>query len=93
MIGKSEIVLLSGGDLILRPSWCVTRAPSISTNLISNVIVPHVRICQQYPFVPAHITKPKECKKLFLVQMPERSPSFFRRPLSTGYTHVLMRDS
>ncbi|KAG6372548.1 nucleotide hydrolase-domain-containing protein [Boletus reticuloceps] len=25
-----------------------------------------------YPFVPAHITKPKECKKLFLVQMPER---------------------
>lgn len=27
----------------------------------------------QYPFVPAHITKPKECKKLFLVQMPERS--------------------
>jgi hypothetical protein len=29
----------------------------------------------QYPFVPAHITKPKECKKLFLVQLPERSPS------------------
>ena len=27
----------------------------------------------QYPFVPAHITKPKECKKLFLVQLPERS--------------------
>lgn len=27
----------------------------------------------QYPFIPAHITKPKECKKLFLVQMPERS--------------------
>ncbi|KAI0942509.1 hypothetical protein AcW1_003121 [Taiwanofungus camphoratus] len=26
-----------------------------------------------YPFIPAHITKPKECKKLFLVQMPERS--------------------
>ena len=32
---------------------------------------------EQYPFVPAHITKPKECKKLFLVQMPERSPFFF----------------
>ena len=35
----------------------------------------------QYPFIPAHITKPKECKKLFLVQMPERSacnsPSFY----------------
>ncbi|KAL5638830.1 hypothetical protein ACGC1H_003254 [Rhizoctonia solani] len=25
-----------------------------------------------YPFIPAHVTKPKECKKLFLVQMPER---------------------
>lgn len=23
--------------------------------------------------MPAHITKPKECKKLFLVQLPERS--------------------
>lgn len=31
---------------------------------------------RQYPFIPAHITKPKECKKLFLVQMPERSTSF-----------------
>ena len=28
---------------------------------------------QQYPFVPAHISKPKECKKLFVVQMPEKS--------------------
>lgn len=27
----------------------------------------------QYPFIPAHITKPKECKKLFVVQMPEKS--------------------
>jgi cleavage and polyadenylation specificity factor subunit 5 len=27
---------------------------------------------KKYPFIPAHITKPKECKKLFLVQMPER---------------------
>lgn len=25
-----------------------------------------------YPFVPAHISKPKECKKLFVVQMPEK---------------------
>ncbi|KAJ8516728.1 hypothetical protein ONZ45_g5994 [Pleurotus djamor] len=25
-----------------------------------------------YPFIPAHITKPKECKKMFLVQMPEK---------------------
>lgn len=26
-----------------------------------------------YPYVPPHITKPKECKKLFLVQMPPGS--------------------
>ncbi|KZO97392.1 cleavage and polyadenylation specific factor 5 [Calocera viscosa TUFC12733] len=25
-----------------------------------------------YPFIPAHVTKPKECKKMFLVQLPER---------------------
>ncbi|KAF8699542.1 Cleavage and polyadenylation specific factor 5, partial [Rhizoctonia solani] len=35
-----------------------------------------------YPFIPAHVTKPKECKKLFLVQMPERSI------LSFFYTYV-----
>lgn len=34
--------------------------------------LPHL---YQYPYVPAHITKPKECKKLFLLQMPERSTS------------------
>ena len=26
----------------------------------------------QYPYVPAHITKPREQKKLFLIQLPER---------------------
>lgn len=26
----------------------------------------------QYPYIPAHITKPKECKKIFLVPLPER---------------------
>jgi hypothetical protein len=36
------------------------------------IILLHLLLVQ-YPFVPAHITKPKECKKLFLVQMPERS--------------------
>ncbi|CAH7671703.1 cleavage and polyadenylation specificity factor subunit 5 [Phakopsora pachyrhizi] len=25
-----------------------------------------------YPYVPAHITKPKECKMLYLVQLPEK---------------------
>lgn len=24
-----------------------------------------------YPFIPAHITRPKECKKLYMIQLPE----------------------
>jgi cleavage and polyadenylation specificity factor subunit 5 len=32
----------------------------------------------QYPYIPPHITKPKEHKKLFLVQLPEKS--FFAVP-------------
>eukprot|EP01112_Ceratiomyxa_fruticulosa_P010304 TRINITY_DN2718_c0_g1_i1.p2 TRINITY_DN2718_c0_g1~~TRINITY_DN2718_c0_g1_i1.p2 ORF type:complete len:210 (-),score=39.29 TRINITY_DN2718_c0_g1_i1:61-690(-) len=31
-----------------------------------------------YPYVPAHITRPKECKKLFLIPLPERC--FFAVP-------------
>lgn len=26
-----------------------------------------------YPFVPAHVTRPKECKKLYFIQLPETS--------------------
>jgi cleavage and polyadenylation specificity factor subunit 5 len=26
-----------------------------------------------YPFVPAHVTRPKECKKLYYIQLPESS--------------------
>ena len=26
-----------------------------------------------YPFVPAHVTRPKECKKLYYIQLPEAS--------------------
>lgn len=29
-----------------------------------------------YPYLPAHITKPKECKKLFVVHLPERCDLF-----------------
>lgn len=28
-----------------------------------------------YPFIPAHVTRPKECKKLYLIQLPESSMS------------------
>ena len=28
-----------------------------------------------YPFVPAHVTRPKECKKLYFIQLPKNSTS------------------
>jgi cleavage and polyadenylation specificity factor subunit 5 len=31
----------------------------------------------QYPYIPPHITKPKEHKKLFLVQLQEKGMAFF----------------
>lgn len=30
----------------------------------------------QYPYIPAHITKPKEHKRLFLVQLPEKGTQY-----------------
>ncbi|KAH9460309.1 hypothetical protein Pst134EB_008490 [Puccinia striiformis f. sp. tritici] len=38
-----------------------------------------------YPYVPAHITKPKECKMLYLVQLPEKK--------SVTYTHSPFSES
>lgn len=67
--GKSEIALLSGGDPTLKRLWYVRLMIHISPT------DDRASRAFQYPFVPAHITKPKECKKLFLVQMPERSAS------------------
>jgi len=28
-----------------------------------------------YPFIPPHVTRPKECKKMYLIQLPKRSNS------------------
>ena len=28
-----------------------------------------------YPFLPAHVTRPKECKKLYFIQLPKSSAS------------------
>jgi hypothetical protein len=33
----------------------------------------------QYPYIPAHITKPKEHKRLFLVQLPEKGPIYYNQ--------------
>lgn len=41
-----------------------------------------------YPYVPAHITKPKESKKMFLVQMPPRSQS---RPVASFFPVLSLR--
>lgn len=30
----------------------------------------------RYPYIPPHVTKPKEQTKLFLVQLPEKGSSF-----------------
>lgn len=29
-----------------------------------------------YPFLPGHVTRPKECKKLYFIQLPKKSKSF-----------------
>ncbi len=43
----------------------------------------------QYPYIPPHITKPKECKKLFVVQLPDHCMYLFK--ISHGeYTHCAL---
>lgn len=72
--GRSATRSLSGGGRRLKLSW------SVCCDCGWLVIIParpvlmatSVRILQ-YPYVPAHVTKPKECKKMFLIQLPERS--------------------
>lgn len=32
-----------------------------------------------YPFIPAHVTRPKECKKLYFIQLPRSSTSSLAR--------------
>src|SRR5579859_8108862 len=33
-----------------------------------------------YPFIPAHVTRPKECKKMYLIQLPKKSILLKVRP-------------
>ena len=33
-----------------------------------------------YPFIPAHVTRPKECKKLYFIQLPRQSKPFYLFP-------------
>jgi cleavage and polyadenylation specificity factor subunit 5 len=34
-----------------------------------------------YPYLPTHITKPKECKKLFVVPLADKGMFAVREPL------------
>lgn len=66
-----------------RPNFETFMVMFCDSLFVSSSLMTHFYF--KYPFVPAHITKPKECKKLFLVQMPERSMSIKQ----TCYTNNL----
>lgn len=36
-----------------------------------------------YPFVPAHVTRPKECKKLYFIQLPKSSEFLPKIPMAS----------
>ena len=64
----------------LQPSWDV--GDCIATFWRPNFDV------ALYPYLPAHITRPKEVKKLFLVPMPERCYLAVREPARTSPAHA-----
>lgn len=43
-----------------------------------------------YPFLPAHVTRPKECKKLYFIQLPRSSMSTFPRLFPSKRKHTLI---
>jgi hypothetical protein len=42
----------------------------------------------QYPYIPAHITQPKECKKIFIVPLPETCTSSSAFPCGLPLCHL-----
>ena len=44
-----------------------------------------------YPFIPAHVTRPKECKKLYFIQLPRSSTVFANLCLRTFLANHLQR--
>ena len=62
----------------MRPS-CALRTPASPWHLPllprSSQCRPHQlsgRPPRRYPYLPAHVTKPKECKKIYMVRLAER---------------------
>ncbi len=59
-----------------QPKWevgelvCMWWRPNFETAQVQPTICCHSHT--QYPYIPAHITKPKECKRLFIVPLSER---------------------
>lgn len=43
-----------------------------------------------YPFIPAHVTRPKECKKLYFIQLPESSKSMLQHQASPCAIYFLI---
>lgn len=44
-----------------------------------------------YPFLPGHVTRPKECKKLYFIQLPKKSQSNAIMPLlNGGFTNIFI---
>lgn len=45
-----------------------------------------------YPFLPGHVTRPKECKKLYLIQLPKKSACLlpFNRSVSPFEVDLLI---
>ena len=44
-----------------------------------------------YPFIPAHVTRPKECKKLYFIQLPRSSKLAYSPSPTTSSTNNLKR--
>ena len=44
-----------------------------------------------YPFLPAHVTRPKECKKLYFIQLP-KSSTYTLRPRACGAVADLLTE-
>ena len=61
----------AGMGMRARTGVCVCRKPSwlASINITHAAAQPNFDTIV-YPYMPPHITKPKECRKLFVVQLP-----------------------
>ena len=55
----------------LRGLGCRSRASTQVGECIATWWRPHFE-AEMYPYVPPHVTRPKECKRIFVVHLPEK---------------------